>query len=82
MTKDFTDFLKRLDNDGIQYWLLYDEDEDENEMVGVPWCEVGPNFYDYEEDEPKLEVTMNEYITESPYVELVTCANCCGCAGW
>lgn len=58
----------------------------EDGTISIPWCVVGDNFYDYEEEEPPMKVSdkngYHGWLARSPLVHLEKCDVCCGCAGW
>lgn len=59
---------------------------DNGQHLYIKSCALGHNFYDYGEDEPE-EIDFSYHpdlkkIENDPRIIIITCGDCCGCAGW
>lgn len=66
-----------LDKKGIEY-------EVENQRVRILSCALGDNFYDYGKVEKPIVIDDEqlEFLLTDFRVRIITCRDCCGCAGW
>ena len=54
-----------------------------NQQIYIYWCCVGNNFYDYGKEKPKTtDYSFAPYVKDDPRIILITCEDCCRCAGW
>lgn len=79
--KSLAEIEKELTQKGIEFWH-----EDDNQTLVIQSCQLGNNFYDYEEDPPeKLDFSLFpelEELEDDPRIHILWCSGCCGCAGW
>lgn len=66
-----------LDKTDIEYEMV-------NQQIYILSCCLGDNFYDYGEDEKPIEIDDEQlkFLLTDPRVKIITCKDCCGCAGW
>ena len=79
--KPLAEIEKELTQKGIEFWY-----ENDNQTLVIQSCQLGNNFYDYEEDPPeKLDFSLCpelEELEDDPRIYILWCSDCCGCAGW
>ena len=79
--KSLAEIEKELTQKGIEFWH-----EDDNQTLVIQSCQLGNNFYDYEEDPPeKLDFSRFpelEELEDDPRIYILWCSDCCGCSGW
>ena len=86
----FTELIEKLDKAKIVYFIPYEYDEDTDEelestdKIVINWCEIGDNFYDYDESYPNVVDVSKEWegIDDNPHVILRPCEDCCRCGSW
>ena len=79
--KSLEEIEKELTQKGIEFWY-----ENDNQTLVIQSCQLGNNFYDYEEEPPeKLDFSLHPELKEledDPRIYILWCSACCGCAGW
>ena len=58
-----------------------------NNVIYIKRCEVGDNFYDYNQEKTPIKYDccsqkLASLIKDDFRVHIVYCEDCCGCAGW
>lgn len=65
-----------------QHHIKYERSEN-NQYIYIHACEVGDNFYDYDESPKPICYNAGlEWIKDDPRIIISECADCCCCSGW
>lgn len=79
--KRLKDIERELDKREIEHWR-----EENGQRLVFRSCEIGNNFYDYEDEPPaNLNFALHPDLAEledDPRIYILWCSDCCGCAGW
>ena len=74
--------LKEIKNKLNQMKVEY-EISDDNQKIYILSCNIGDNFYDYDEaPRPTVFNKKFDFLKNDKRIEIIKCDECCGCAGW
>jgi len=70
-------FNRKNDGHSLTCWRA-----ENGQSLVVKACVVGDNFYDYGETPKPIRYNYAPWAENDPRIIVISCEECCGCAGW